>query len=125
MAKKLIQEYVFNPGRGLNDNERPNATHLLQVNKSFIVNEMIAFIENKVAANDANYLGITYNYTRITSEFNVLVDEVIFDLQYTGNEGTRSFSQKYWNEDVAAIPGNRIAEREAIGHFKTLLPYVL
>ena len=125
MAKKLIQEYVFNPGKGLNNNERPNATHLLQVNKSFIVNEMIAFIQNQVAANDADYLGITYNYTRLTNEFNELVDEVIFDLQYSGNEGTHGFSQKYWNEDVPTIPGNRIAEREAIEHFKILLPYVL
>ena len=125
MAKKLIQEYVFNPGRGLNDNHRPNATHLLEVNKSFIVSEMIAFIQNKVTANDADYLGITYNYTRITNEFNRLVDEVVFDLQYTGNEGTRSFSQDYWDETVPTIPGNRIAEREAIEHFKTLLPYVL
>ena len=125
MAKKLIQEYVFSPGRGLMDNNRPNATHLINVNKAFIVNEMIAFIQNKVAANDADYLGITYNYTRLTNDFNNLVDEVIFDLQYTGNEGTRDFSQKYWDENVPVIPGNRIAEREAIGHFKILLPYVL
>ena len=125
MAKKLIQEYVFNPGRGLMGNNRPNATHLINVNKAFIVNEMIAFIQNKVTANDADYLGITYNYTRITSEFNTLVDEVVFDLQYTGNEGTRSFAQGYWDKTVPTIPGNRIAEREAIEHFKTLLPYIL
>ena len=125
MAKKLIQEYVFNPGKGLNDNERPNATHLLEVNRSFIVNEMVAYIENQVTANNANYLDIVYNTTRLSADWNKLVDELIFDLQYTGNEGTRDFSESYWNASVPTIPGNRIAEREAIEHFKNLIPYVL
>jgi hypothetical protein len=125
MAKKLIQEYVFNPGKGLNNNERPNATQLLEINRSFIVNEMVAYIENQVSASNPNYQDIVYDTTRLTNDWNKLVDELIFDLRYTGNEGTREFSQLYWNATVPTIPGNRIAEREAIEHLKTLIPYIL
>ena len=49
MAKKLIQNYVFNPGVGLNDNLLPNAYSLIQQNKVFIQKEIRGFIDNQVA----------------------------------------------------------------------------
>lgn len=48
MAKKLIQNYVFNPGVGLNDNVLPNAYSLILQNKVFIQKEIRGFIDNQV-----------------------------------------------------------------------------
>jgi hypothetical protein len=49
MAKKLIKNYVFSPGLGLNDNLRPNAYSLIQQNKIFLQKEITGFCTNQVA----------------------------------------------------------------------------
>lgn len=48
MAKKLVKNYVFNPGIGLDDNLRPNAYTLLTQNKIFLQKEILGFISNQV-----------------------------------------------------------------------------
>ncbi len=49
MAKKLVKNYVFSPGLGLNDNLRPNAYSLILQNKLFLQKEITAFCTNQVA----------------------------------------------------------------------------
>ena len=44
MAKKLIKNYFFTPGVGLDDNAYPDAWSLLSRKKTFIQQEIIAFI---------------------------------------------------------------------------------
>ena len=48
MAKKLVKNYVFNPGVGLNDNLRPNAYSLISQNKIFLQKEITGFCANQV-----------------------------------------------------------------------------
>jgi hypothetical protein len=48
MAKKLVKNYVFNPGLGLNDNLRPNAYSLISQNKIFLQKEITGFCSNQV-----------------------------------------------------------------------------
>ena len=126
MAKKLIKEYVFSPGLGLGDNARPNATSLLEFNKVFLAKEYVAYIQGQVDVANPDYTSITYNYSRLESDANAIVDALIFDLRYNGNEKTREVASTYWEEDVAQIPGNRIAETEALTYITTLVKdYVL
>ena len=49
MAKKLVKNYVFNPGQGLDDNLFPDAYSLILQNKVFLQKEISAFITNQVA----------------------------------------------------------------------------
>jgi len=48
MAKKLIKNYVFSPGKGLSDNLRPNAYSLILQNKIFLQKEINAFLNNQI-----------------------------------------------------------------------------
>jgi hypothetical protein len=126
MAKKLIKTYVFEPGLGLNDNARPNAVSILTDNKIFIVKEAVAYVQNQVTASNPDYTAITYNYTELETQVTAVVDALIFDLQYNGNEETRRIAGTYWGETVSQLRGNRVAETESLTHIRDLInTYVL
>ena len=126
MAKKLIKTYVFEPGLGLNDNARPNAVSILTDNKIFIVKEAVAYVQNQVTASNPDYTAITYNYTELETQVTAVVDALIFDLTYNGNEETRRVAGTYWEETVSQLRGNRVAETESLTHIRDLInTYVL
>jgi hypothetical protein len=121
MAKKLIQEYVFNPGLGLNDNTRPNAVSLITQNRTFIIKEISAYIQNQIDASDPDYVGKTYDIAKCERDSGYVIDALIYDLRYGGNEETRHVSAYYWNEDVPQIAGNRVAEIESYTYARDLI----
>ena len=121
MAKKLIKNYVFNKGLGILDNANPFAVNLLEQNKIFIVKEIVAFIQNKVDASDPDYTDIIYNFTRLESDATSVIDALIFDIRYNGNEETRRVSSTFWEETVSQLPGNRIAQVESYTYAQTLI----
>jgi hypothetical protein len=49
MAKKLVKNYFFTPGVGLDANLYPNAWSLISQNRTFILKEITAFVTNQVA----------------------------------------------------------------------------
>jgi hypothetical protein len=49
MSKRLIKNFVFTPGVGLDDNLFPDAYNLLTRNRTFIEAEIAAFLNNQVA----------------------------------------------------------------------------
>lgn len=49
MAKKLVKNYVFSPGQGLDDNLRPNAYSLISQNKIFLQKEINGFLTTQIA----------------------------------------------------------------------------
>src|SRR6056300_186596 len=130
MAKKLIKNYVFNPGLGLDGNARPNAYSLISQNKVFLQAEINAYIQNQIDAGDPDYVGYTFDTDKCTRDSGYVIDALLFDLRYGGNEETRRVSGRYWNEDVPQIDGNRIPEYEAYQFLRdtintNILPQVL
>lgn len=121
MAKKQIKDYFFNPGLGLLDNARPNAVSLITQNKIFIIKEIAAFIQNKITAEDPDYSGLIYNSAKYESDAESVVDALVFDLRYNGNEETRKQSASYWNQEVSLLIGNRIPEIQSYTHAITLI----
>ena len=113
MAKKLIKNYVFNPGLGLDDNARPFAYTLISDNKAYLQAEIVAYIQAQVDAGDPDYVGYTYSEAKCLRDSGYVIDALLFDLRYGGNEETRRVSGLYWNQDVPQIDGNRIPEYEA------------
>ncbi len=88
MAKKLVKNYVFTPGVGLDNNLHPNAVSLVTQNRNFLIKEIVAYIQNQIdgavkCERDIGYLvdGVVYdvalgtNYNSIflgLSEYNSL-----------------------------------------------------
>ena len=121
MAKKLVKEYVFNPGLGISDNARPDAVSLLEQNKIFVVKEVTAYIQAQITAGDPNYTGKTWDFPNWEIKTGLLIDALIFDLRYNGNEETRSFAASFWDKEVAQISGNRISEVESFDFARSLI----
>jgi len=113
MAKKLVQNYVFNAGLGLSDNLRPDAYSLISQNKTFLQAEINAYIQNQIDAANPDYVGYTFDTDKCTRDSGYVIDALLFDLRYGGNQETRRVSSKYWNNEVPQIDGNRIPEYEA------------
>jgi len=126
MAKTLIKEYRFSPGLGIDGNARPNAVALLQENKTFLQQEIVAYIQNQVDAGNPDYAGYTYDEEKCLRDSGYVIDALIFDLRYNGNEETRRVSGFYWNKEVPQIDGNRIPEYEAYQFLRdTVNTYIL
>ena len=110
MAKKKIYDYKFYPGLGINDNTYPNAYALLTLNKEFIQNEVAAWIQEQVAQNATGFENYVYSDVKCKRDTGFNVDAYAFDLRYTGNEETTRISKTYWEQDVAQVDGDRVAE---------------
>lgn len=121
MAKKQIKDYFFNPGLGLADNARPNAVSLITQNKIFIIKEIAAFIQNKITAEDPNYSGLIYNSAKYENDAESVVNALVFDLRYNGNEETRRISASYWDQEVSQLIGNRVPETQSFTYAITLI----
>ena len=113
MAKKKIYNYKFYPGLGLNDNTYPNAWALLTTNKDFIKKEVAAWILQQVNDNATGFVGYTYDSARCERDTGFNIDAWAHDLRYTGNEETTRISHTYWEQDVAQVDGDRVAEIRA------------
>ena len=113
MAKKKIYNYKFYPGLGLNDNTYPNAWALLTLNKDFIQKEVAAWILQQVNDNATGFVGYTYSQSKCERDTGYNIDAWAHDLRYTGNEETTRISNTYWEQDVAQVDGDRVAEIKA------------
>jgi len=113
MAKKKIYNYKFYPGLGLNDNSYPNAWALLTTNKDFIQKEVAAWILQQVNDNATGFVGYTYSQSKCERDTGFNIDAWAHDLRYTGNEETTRISHTYWEQDVAQVDGDRVAEVKA------------
>ena len=113
MAKKKIYDYTFYPGLGIDDNTYPNAYALLTLNKEFIKKEVAAWIQAQVNAGTTGFVGYNYNAEKCERDTGFNIDAYAFDLRYTGNEETTRISNTYWEQDVAQVDGDRVAEIKA------------
>lgn len=113
MAKKLLKNYFFTPGVGINENLRPNAYALISANRTFIIKEIVAFIQNKVDAGAPGYSGYTYSTVKCERDSGYVIDALLHDLRYGGNEKIYDTASAYWVGNIPQIDGSRIPEYEA------------
>ena len=122
MAKKQISNYKFVPGIVVPDtNLYPNATTLLELNKKFIQEETIAFIQYNVVNNISPYVYYTYNAEKCRRDISYIIEGYISDLRHGGNRQTVSNSSKYFENGVPQVDGDRLPEVAAHTFIKGLI----
>ena len=111
MAKKLISTIKFNPGIVTPDtNLFPNTAALLEANKKYIIEELIAYIQFNVDNNLAPFVFYTYNAAKCRRDASYIIDGIISDLKHGGNRQTRFNAEQYWIGGVAQVDGDRQPE---------------
>jgi hypothetical protein len=103
---------------GVNANRR-HARQQLQVNRSFIVTELISWIT-------VNYPAVTYDQTICARDIGYIVDAVSYDLQYGGNTATLTAARSYFDGAVSVLPsGEKAATAAAYDHLGSILADII
>jgi hypothetical protein len=74
---------------------------------------LIAAAKTSIKTLSVGYTGYVYDTAKCERDSGYVIDALIFDVRYGGNEKTRYVSSQYWDGDVAQIDGNRIPEYDA------------
>lgn len=126
MAKKLVKNYSFTPGVSLDANLRPDAYSLISQNRTFIIKEIVAYIQNQVDAGDPDYSGYTFSTAKCERDSGYVIDALLHDLRYGGNEQIHYVASQYWDGTVPQVDGSRIPEYEAYQFARDLInTYIL
>ena len=81
--------------------ETANARQALQLNRTFIQAEVIAYIAD-------NYPNLTYDITKCTRDSGYLVDAISWDIQHGSNAASVNFARMYYNNAIAVLPEDQI-----------------
>ena len=107
MAKKQISTYKFVPGAiPPAYDQYPNAVALLAANKTFLIEEMDAYIRQQILLGNAPFTGYVYDATRSTKckrDTGYFIDSLIYDLTYGGNSLTYQVASRYYLSGVIQI----------------------
>ena len=88
----------------------PNAVYLLEVNKRFVQEETIAYIQYNVDNNISPYVNYTYNAEKCRRDVSYILEGYLSDLKKGGNRQTYFNAEKYWENGVAQVDGDRQPE---------------
>ena len=94
----LPSEGMTFPAPGTASQERIDAARQLQDNRTFLVEETIAFT-------NVNYPLLSYDEDRLRRDAGDLVDGVTHDLLYSGNRSTLISARSYYDDGASTIPG--------------------
>jgi len=127
MAKKLVKNYVFTAGKGLNDNIVPIAYAKIFANRTFLIKEINALIAYRVSTSySASYTGYVYSVAKCERDTGYVIDSLLKDLRYGGNESIWTVSSKYYDGVTPLIAGDRVPEADAYAYAITLInTYIL
>jgi hypothetical protein len=90
---------------GVDDNKR-FAREQIQINREFIVSELIDWI-------DTNYPSLTYNAETCARDTRYILDAVSYDVQYGGNSATVEAARAYFEGSVSVLPNDQKTETAA------------
>jgi hypothetical protein len=104
----------------------PNAITLLEANKRYMQEEVIAYIAYNVANNIAPYVSYTYNSEKCRRDVSYVIEGYLTDLKHGGNRQTLFNANYYWLNGVAQVDGDRLPEVYAHTFLKGLIQnYIL
>jgi hypothetical protein len=88
----------------------PNAVYLFEANKRFIQEETIAYIQYNVDNSISPYANYTYNAEKCRRDVSYILEGYLSDLKKGGNRQTYFNAEKYWENGVAQVDGDRQPE---------------
>lgn len=106
MAKKQLKNYIFEPGISKDDNLYPRAVALLSANKTFLQQQVVAYINYQIANNVGVYNGYTYASGKCTRDVGFFIDAILHDLRYGGNVKCRQVADYFWIDGEPQIRGD-------------------
>lgn len=90
-----------------------NAVTLLQANKEFIKDEVIAYVD---ATNDA----FQYDQVKCSRDVGLIVDALAQDLLFSGQTQSNFAGLQYWAQGTSQIPGEETTTTSAIRYVRDL-----
>ena len=122
MAKKQILNYKFYPGTVLPDiNQFPNTVAILELNKKFLIEEVISFIQYNINNNISPYIFYTYNAEKCRRDTSYVIEAYISDIKKGGTWQTVSVASKYFENGIPQIDGDRAPEVSAHTFLRNLI----
>lgn len=121
MAKRRITNFKFRPGISRSANLYPKAYALLIANKSFILAQLVAYIQYNVANSIAPFVGYTFDPAKCLRDDGLVLDAIAHDLRYGGNVEIRDIAQLYWIEGIPQIGGTQLPEINATNYLRDLI----
>jgi len=126
MAKKQLKNFIFEPGIGKDDGLYPNAAALILANKSFLQQQVVAFINYNIANNIAPYVGYTYASQKCIRDVGYFIDAVVHDIRYGGNVKSRQVADYFWIDGEPQIRGDVSPETTGQAYLRNIInQYIL
>jgi hypothetical protein len=124
----LIMDIIENGISGVTDRISPNqssgvssrAATILATNKSFIQNEIVAYVKDNLI--DADY---TYDKTKCRRDLKLIIDSIVSDLRFGGNTQSTFAGLQYWSMGATQIANETLQTQAAITHLKSLVGQVI
>ena len=121
MAKRKINNYVFEPGISKDANLFPNAYALFVANKEFLKAQVVAFINYNITNSVGVYNGYTYSSDKCFRDVGYFLDAIAHDLRYGGNVKIRQVSEYFWINGQPMIRGDVSPEITGQQYIRDLL----
>ena len=106
-----------------------NARTLMLASKPFMQEQVVAYVNQEIAANVANttsiWYGFTYSQEKCFRDVGILVENVAYDAAFGGNEKTVESGLAYYNGVVSLIEGQENQTTAAINYLNTLTQQVI
>ena len=126
-----VSEGVIKVGDNINSGpQNPgffNARTLLLANKAFIKDQVITFINNKVAiANPGEpYYNFVYEQSKYSRDIGLIIENIAYDATFGGNEKSVEAGLGYYDGVINLIEGQQFQVTEAINYINTLSQYII
>jgi hypothetical protein len=105
--------YEFNNPTGVSL-DKSKAKVILQANRSFFIEEGIAYITE-------NYSELSYNSTKCRRDIGYIIDSITYDILYGGNSQTADAADEYYSSGTLQVPtGEKQATIDTFAYLKTV-----
>jgi hypothetical protein len=105
--------YEFNNPTGVSL-DKSKAKVILQANRSFFIEEGIAYITE-------NYAELSYNSTKCRRDIGYIIDSITYDILYGGNSQTADAADEYYSSGTLQVPtGEKQATIDTFAYLKTV-----
>ena len=108
-------------GLALKPEYNPNAIELLTANKEFLKDEVVAWIEAQIVIGTGIWAGFTYDKQKCERDAGIIIDGLIYDIRWSGNEKTHLNASRYYDGVVSLVNGQEAQTTAAMAQLKAII----